>query len=219
MHNCSKELWAKFSNPKISRIPMKFVVSFPGFVHLLMWAMSQAKVREYLKIIFKKWKFEFESFFQSWIESCSSHVKNQSWIITISWLVVDMLWKISLKKYVLTKLCPWHGDFLWPHWISGGFRWHSHEYWFAALGKRVSSPQNQDLKNMFIKLISDQFLDFRKIWVYIGIFFSALSENLPRKSVRLAVLHFIVASTLYFMSVAYHQDRREIGKSGEASIV
>ena len=129
---------------------------------------------------FKKWKFEFESFFKSWIESCSSHVKNQSWIITISFCLflqgrkkqfavlkkkelVDSEFRIGcwhvmkeiFKKYVLTKLCPWHGDFLWPHWISGGFQWHSHEYWFAALGKRVSSPQNQDLKNMFIRLISE----------------------------------------------------------------
>ena len=50
--------------------------------------------------------------------------------------------------------------------------------------------------------------------VHIGIFFSALSENLTRKSVRLAVLHFTVASTVYA-----DQGRRKIGKSGEASIV
>ena len=67
----------------------------------------------------------------------------------------------------------------------------------------------------------------RKFWVYIilgrhgiGIFLSGLSENLPRKPVRLAVLHFTVASTVYIMSVVYaDQGRRKICKSGEASIV
>ena len=110
---------------------------------------------------FKKWKFEFEPFFKSWIESLSSHVNLQS---SKKKELVDSEFRIGcwhvmkeiFKKYVLTKLCPWHGDFLWLHWISGGFQWHSHEYWFAALGKRVSSPQNQDLKNTFIRLISDQ---------------------------------------------------------------
>lgn len=47
MHNCSNELTAKFSNPKMSSTPRNLVESLPGFIQLLMWFISQAKVREY----------------------------------------------------------------------------------------------------------------------------------------------------------------------------
>ena len=73
---------------------------------------------------------------------------------------------------------------------------------------------------MFIRLISDQCFDFRKFWVYIflgrhgiGIFLPGLSEILPRKSVKLAVLHFTVASTALSTSCSLSMLKRAVGRS------
>ena len=58
MHSCSKEFRWKFSNPKMSKIPMKLELSFPGLVHLLIWLTNQAKVLKYKKI---SWNYEWMS--------------------------------------------------------------------------------------------------------------------------------------------------------------
>lgn len=47
MHNCSKELTVKFSNPNMSKTPKNLDESCPGFVQVFIWFINQANVLEY----------------------------------------------------------------------------------------------------------------------------------------------------------------------------